>query len=134
MTRTVTAGLTYFAAVFAAGFFFGMIRVPLLLPRFGERTSELIEMPFMCAVIIIASRWLVRRFGLEGKPMQSLLAGSIGAIALLVVEFSVILWIRGLSPSQFLDQRDPVAAVMYYAMVAFFAVAPFVFSKYQKRR
>ena len=134
MTRTVAAGLTYFAAVFAAGFFFGMIRVPLLLPRFGERTSELIEMPFMFAVIVIASRWLVRRFGLEGKSARSLMAGTLAAVVLLAVEFSVVLWLRGLSPSQVLAQRDPVAAVMYYAMVAFFAVAPFIFSKYQKRR
>ena len=45
------AGTAYFALVFGAGFVMGAIRVPLLVPRLGERVAELIEMPFMCIVI-----------------------------------------------------------------------------------
>lgn len=41
------AGALYFAFVFGAGFLLGGIRVPLLVPRFGERTAELMEMPIM---------------------------------------------------------------------------------------
>jgi hypothetical protein len=33
------AGTLYFALVFGAGFLLGAIRVPLLVPRFGERTA-----------------------------------------------------------------------------------------------
>ena len=46
-TRTIKAGIAYFALVFGAGFVLGMIRVPFLVPRLGERVAELVEMPFM---------------------------------------------------------------------------------------
>ena len=45
MKKTIKAGIAYFAVVLGAGFILGSIRVPLLVPRLGERIAELIEMP-----------------------------------------------------------------------------------------
>ena len=55
-TRTIKAGMTYFALVFGAGFLLGSIRVPFLVPRLGERAAELIEMPFMFVAIVVSAR------------------------------------------------------------------------------
>ena len=61
-TRTIKAGMTYFALVFGAGFVLGSIRVPFLVPRLGERAAELIEMPFMFVVILVSARFITNRF------------------------------------------------------------------------
>ena len=41
MTQTLRAGFTYFAIVMGTGFMLGVIRVPFLVPRMGERWAEL---------------------------------------------------------------------------------------------
>ena len=54
------AGLLYFALVFGTGFLLGPIRLLWLVPRFGTRIAELMEMPVMLVVIVLAARWTVR--------------------------------------------------------------------------
>lgn len=128
MTTALKAGSIYFICVFGAGFVLGVIRVTALVPRLGERFSELLEMPLMLAVIIVMGRFVVRRFRLSGARSQALVCGFFAAILLLVTEFTVVLSIRGLTLAQFFAERDPVAAAAYYLMVAVFALVPFLFS------
>ena len=45
MLTILKAGSAYFAQVFAASFALGAIRSLLLVPQFGNRTAELLEMP-----------------------------------------------------------------------------------------
>lgn len=129
MIRTIGAGAIYFALVFAAGFAMGLFRLPILVPRFGERIAELIEAPFMIVVILLAARWLVKRFAMARETLRPIQTGIFAAILLLTVEFSVVLWIRGISLSEFFAERDPIAAAAYYIMVALFAVAPLIFAR-----
>ena len=124
----VKAGLAYFAIVFSAGFMLGMVRVPFLVPHFGQRISELIELPFMLAAIFIAARWIVRLFDLRRRPLLALSIGTFAAVLLILVEFSVILCVRGLTLSEFLATRDPIAAAFYYVAVAIFAGMPAIMS------
>ena len=58
------SGLMYFVCVFGAGVVLGSVRVGLLVSRLGVRWAELLEMPFMFAVVVLAARWIVRRFQL----------------------------------------------------------------------
>jgi hypothetical protein len=60
-------GLFYFVLVFGAGFVLGPIRIALLVPRFGERIAELMEMPIMLGVIRVAATWTVRRYAVTRK-------------------------------------------------------------------
>ena len=46
LSKTLRAALVYFALVFGVGFLLGLIRVPFVVPRIGERYAELAEMPF----------------------------------------------------------------------------------------
>jgi hypothetical protein len=52
--QMVKAGVVYFALVFGAGFVLGTIRTLWVVPRFGTRMAELMEMPIMLAVTMVA--------------------------------------------------------------------------------
>ena len=53
--------LVYFLIVFGAGFVLGIIRVLFALPLLGEGAAELLEMPLMLTVIVLAARWITKR-------------------------------------------------------------------------
>lgn len=55
--HVVKAGAIYFALVFASAFVLRTIRVLWLVPTVGTRAAELLEMPLMLAVVIVAARW-----------------------------------------------------------------------------
>lgn len=118
------AALFYFALVFGAGFVLGSIRVSWLVPRFGERIAELMEMPVMLGVIFIVAKWTVRRYTLARKSSQRLAIGCIALTFLLIAEFSIVLSVRGLSIGEYLATRDPVAGTVYYLMLGVFAIIP----------
>jgi hypothetical protein len=50
--------------------------------------------------------------------------GVIALAILLAVEFTLVLWVRGLSFREYLDSRDPVAGTVYLLLLAVFAVMP----------
>jgi hypothetical protein len=83
------AGLTYFAIIFGVGFVLGTIRVFLVVPQVGVRTAELIEEPIMFMVVLLAARWLVRRFTLE-LLRERLGAGTVGLGLLLAAEYALL--------------------------------------------
>jgi hypothetical protein len=57
--QMLKAGAVYFALVFGTGFVLGTIRTIWVVPRVGTRAAELMEMPMMLAVSILAARWTV---------------------------------------------------------------------------
>jgi hypothetical protein len=106
---TLKAGVLYFALVFGAGFVLGPIRILWLVPRFGTRTAELMETPLMLAVIIVAARWVTRRLAPPSTSSKRLGVGLVALGLLLVAEFSVVLWLRGMTIREYLASRDPMA-------------------------
>lgn len=114
----------YFALVFGAGFVLGTVRVLWVVPRFGERTAELMEMPLMLAVTIFAARWTVRRLALPPVPRRRLGTGLVGLGLLLLAELTMVLKLRGLSLEEYFANRDPVSGTVYVVMLAVFAVMP----------
>lgn len=121
----MTRGVVYFALVFGVGFLLGVVRVLALVPRLGERWAELAEMPLMLVAIILSARVVVRRFP-SAYRVNYLVSGGIALFLLIVVEFSVVLAIRGLSISQYFAERDPVAGSVYAAMLVVFAAMPWL--------
>lgn len=111
------AGAIYFAFVFGAGFVLGPIRIAWLVPRFGERIAELMEMPIMLGAIITAAKWIVRRCARTDTAFQRLGIGCIALGLLLVAEFSIVLSLRGLSISEYITSRDSVSGTVYYLML-----------------
>lgn len=127
--QVVKAGALYFALVFGAGFVLGTIRTLWVVPRVGTRTAELMEMPIMLAVTIMAARWTVLRLAVPPMPSARLRMGCIALLLMLVAEFGFVLWIRGLSIKDYLATRDPVSGTVYYAMLVAFAIMPLFVAK-----
>ena len=116
--------VVYFALVFGAGFLLALIRIPMLVPKFGVRTAELMEMPIMLAVIYFAARWIVRHPATPPSPAARLAIGLLALALLLLTEFSVLLWLQGLTIAQAIAHRDPVSGSAYALSLALFAAMP----------
>ena len=102
------AGTRYFALVFAAGFVLGTIRTIWIVPSFGARRAELMEAPIMFAITALASRWMVQRLAIRPSFPKRIAVGLVALGLLLLTEFTVVLWIRGLTIAEYLAGRDPV--------------------------
>ncbi len=118
-----TAGI-YFALVFGAGFVLGTIRVLWLVPAVGTRTAELFEMPVMLAIVVLSARWVTHQFQVPPTALSRLGMGGMALAMILALDFTVILWIRGLSLSQYIEAFDPVAGTAYFVMLGLFALMP----------
>jgi len=122
---SIMRAAVYFALVFSVGFLLGIVRVLALEPRLGERWSELAEMPVMLLAIILAARYIVRRFP-SYERRGYLVSGFVALLLLVLVEFSVVLGIRGLSITQYFAERDPLSGSVYVLMLIIFAVMPWL--------
>jgi hypothetical protein len=132
--KALKAGFLYFALVFGAGFILGPMRLLWAVPRFGTRTAELMEMPIMLMVTIVAARWVIRRLGVPPTVSARLGMGGIALGLLLAAEFALVLRLRGLSIDEYLASRDPVSGTVYYAMLGVVAVMPLLVARTQPRR
>jgi hypothetical protein len=122
--QTLKAGVVYFALVFGAGFVLGTVRTLWIVPRFGTRTAELMEEPVMFVVIVLAARWMVRRLSLSPRTGTRLGAGFLALGFLLLTEFSLAIWLRGVPIGGYFARLDPVAGTVYFAMLGLFALMP----------
>jgi hypothetical protein len=123
------AGVLYFALVFGAGFVLGTIRTLWIVPRLGSRMAELMETPIMLVITILAARWTVRRLAVPSTPPARLGMGFVALGLLLVAEFTLVLWLRGVTIREYFVSRDPVAGTVYYVMLAVFAVMPLLVAR-----
>lgn len=82
----LTAGMAYFAGVFAVGFVLGTIRITALVPWIGSWGATLSELPVMLFVSWIYCSWLLRRFSVPATPKARMLMGSVAFGLLMVAE------------------------------------------------
>lgn len=117
-------GAVYFALVFGAGFLLGVLRVPLLEPVAGARAAQLLEMPLMAGVVVLAARWLVQRERPAVATVSCLAAGVMAAAGVAVADLLVGLVLRGMSAAEVLAARDPAVTAAYWAVLAGMAAVP----------
>lgn len=118
------AALAYFGIVFGAGFLLGSIRVPLLVPRIGERYAELAEMPLMFVVIFLAAGHVLSRFSRIRTTGSCFLVGFIALTMLVLAEFLLAVAMAGRGVGTYIASRDPVSGSVYLGMLVLFAVMP----------
>jgi hypothetical protein len=120
--QVLRAALLYFGVVFGAGFMLGVIRTVWVARRVSARTAELMEAPLMLVVTIIAGRWIVVRFAVPATASVRLEMGAIALGLMLLAEFGLVAWLRGISIKTYFATRDPVSGTVYYALLAVFAI------------
>ena len=122
--ESLQSGALYFALVFGAGFALGPVRLLWAVPRFGPRVAELMEMPIMLAVVILAARWIVRRRSVPATVARRLGMGGVALALLIAAEFALASLLRGLSPRDYVAQQDPVSGAVFLVVLAAFAAMP----------
>ncbi len=127
--KLIKAGATYFGLVFSAGFVLGVVRTLWLVPRVGGRWAELLEAPLMLVVIVVAARWVVPRFELRSTA-ASLGTGCFALGLLLFAELTLVLGLRGMALSEYVESRDPVSGSVYLAMLVAFALTPMIVARW----
>lgn len=127
--QIIQAGLLYFVLVFGAGFVLGPIRILWVVPQLGTRIAELLEMPIMLVVIVLAARWTVRRLAVSSTVRSRLGMGCVSLALLLVSEFTLVFWLRGLSIREYLASQDLVSGTVYFVMLGVFAIMPLLVAR-----
>lgn len=122
--RVLIAGALYFALTFGAGFVLGPIRILWVVPRLGERTAELAEMPIMLVVIVAAARWVIRRLAVPPGTGPRLAMGCLALALMLVAEFTLVLRLRGMAIGEYFATLDPVSGPVFFALQGAMAVIP----------
>ena len=122
--RFFKPAVAYFALVLGTGFALGTIRVPLLVPRLGERYAELLEMPIMFVAIVVAARYVIRRFALPADVSVRLQVGFAALAMSVVAELLLATVLQSRSLTQFIASRDPVSGSVYLVMLLVFALMP----------
>jgi predicted Kef-type K+ transport protein len=129
MIRAPKAGAIYFGLVFAAGFLLGALRVLLVVPLVGGRIAELAEMPIMLLVVYLAARWVTRRFARPYVAAQRLAIGLSALGLLLLLEFTLVLRLRGMTIEDYVESFDPVSGTAYWIAQGLFAVMPLLVTR-----
>ncbi len=127
--RNFKPAVLYFALVLGTGFALGAIRVPFLVPQLGERYAELLEMPFMFVAIVLAARYVVRRFDLPANLSVRLQVGFAALAMSVLAELLLATVLQGRSLVQFIASRDPVSGSVYLVMLLLFALMPSILAR-----
>lgn len=65
------------------------------------------------------------RFAVPSSATVRLGIGLIALVCLLAVEFTVVLWLQGITLRESIANRDPVSGAVYAASLILFALMPF---------
>ena len=131
--RNFKPAVRYFALVLGTGFVLGVIRVPFIVPRLGERYAELLEMPFMLVAIVLAARHVVRRFNLPASLPVRLQVGFAALALTVLAELLLAMALQGRTLAAFIASRDPVSGSVYLVMLLLFALMPAILARLNRR-
>jgi vancomycin permeability regulator SanA len=120
----IKAILLYFVIVLGTGFALGLIRVPFLVPRLGERYAELLEMPIRLVVIVLGARHVVSRFKIAPVLAARLQVGFAALALSVAAELLLATVLQSQSLAQYIASRDPVSGAVYLVLLLVFALMP----------
>src|ERR1700730_12152888 len=100
--RTLKAGVIYFLLVFAVGWILGPIRELWAVPHFDRMVAMLSEAVIMLIAMMVAARWVIRRFEVPQTLSATLSIGLIAIGLLFPAEIAGVVWVRGLSLREYL--------------------------------
>jgi hypothetical protein len=122
--RALKAGVIYFLLVFAVGWILGPIRELWAVPHLGRVTAMLSEAVIMLIAMIVAARWVIRRFEVPQTLSDTLSIGLIAIGLLLPAESAGVRWVRGLSLQEYLASFVTAPGIISLVMFLLFASMP----------
>src|ERR1700747_1091162 len=108
--RALKAGVIYFLLVFAVGWILGPIRVLWAVPYCGRSAAALSEAVIMLIAMIVAARWVIRRFDVPRTLPATISMGLIAIGLLFPAEIAGVVCVRGLSIPDYLASFVPALA------------------------
>jgi hypothetical protein len=110
--------------VLGTGFVLGMFRVPILVPRIGERWAELAEMPIMAVVIFFSAGYVLRRFPEICVPRRAVAAGLVALTLSVATELGLAVILQDQSLAEFIASRDKISGSVYVGLLLLFGIMP----------
>ena len=124
----VIRGIIYWALIYAVGFALGTVRILLVVPLLGERAAELIELPVMLVATYFAARFVTQRFKAT-RRVEYLHSGLVALGLLLLAEAMFVVGILGLSITDYIAKKDPVAGAAYVVALIIYMGMPWLVGK-----
>jgi hypothetical protein len=124
MPAALKAGFTYFLVVFAVGFLLGTARVLAIVPRLGETTAVLLELPLMRGASWIASRRLVDRFEVPATIRARAAMGAFAFALLMAAELGVSILAFGRTAAEHATSYASARGALGLAAQIGFALLP----------
>jgi hypothetical protein len=122
--RALKAGVIYFLLVSAVGWILGPIRELWAVPHFGPTVGLLFEAVIMLIAMIVAARWVIRRFNVPQSLGATLPMGLIAIGLLLPAEIAGVVWVRGLSLREYLASFVTAPGLTSLLMFLVFGAMP----------
>ena len=105
----------------------------LLVPQMGEESAELLEFPLMILVCYFSSRYVVRLIADRLMGYQLLMVGVLALVYLIVVELSLVLWLRGLTIPEYVKSKCTLSGLAYVISLMLYATLPYVVCRINMR-
>ncbi len=92
----------------------------------SERLAEIMEIPNVLLATIVGARWVIDRFALPPLPGIRLGVGLVALCLMLLLEWTVMLPIHGLSFREYVDGQQTVVGIVPLGALSVLTVMPFL--------
>ncbi|MEQ1669638.1 MAG: hypothetical protein ABL893_02150 [Hyphomicrobium sp.] len=118
------AGALYFGLTYAAGFACGAVRETFVVPRLGQFTATLIELPVMLAATYFAARFVIGRMEPRPNMVDRAVIGATGFVLLMAAEAIFAGLLRGWTFAEWLAHLQTADGALSLVMFGLFGVMP----------
>jgi hypothetical protein len=132
--RAFKAGAIYFLLVFAVGWILGPIRELWAVPHLGRVAAMLSEAVIMLTAMIVAARWVIRRFDVPRTLLATISMGLVALALLVPAEIAGVLWVRGLPLKEYLASFANTPGIISLVMFLLFAAMPTLVTRLTRGR
>jgi hypothetical protein len=126
LKSVIGAAIGYFMVVFLVGFVLGVVRELWLLQWINERYAELLEMPVILFVSFLVAKYVIVAKSISGDGGRFLLIGFLALIMMVGFELTVVLGLRGLNFSEYIESRDVISGSAYVLSLVVFMLMPWL--------
>ncbi|MDK2743784.1 MAG: hypothetical protein H8K03_02750 [Nitrospira sp.] len=126
LVQVVKAGVIYFLVAIGTGLVLEVIRMQVVALHVSERLAEIMEIPNVLLATIVGARWVIDRFALPPLPGIRLGVGLVALCLMLLLEWTVMLPIHGLSFREYVDGQQTVVGIVPLGALSVLTVMPFL--------